>query len=114
MNSLNRQVAVVKPKEPYVDWVNSLPGMDEPVTIEFLNNDCTALLIPVYDNDIGSLKFIKRVYKEIFEIELNSWVTDKKYWPHKRPYALFREWFKIEIHSEVYDFGKGLVEVDEY
>ena len=114
MNSLNRQVAVVKPKEPYVDWINSLPGMDEPTTIEFLNNDCTALLLPLFDNDNRSLKFIKRVYKEIFEIELNSWIRDKKLWPQKRTHTLFCDWFRIEIHSEVYDFGKGLVEIDEY
>ena len=44
MYSINRQVAVIKPKEPYVDWINSLPGIDEPCDIEGLNNDCTALL----------------------------------------------------------------------
>lgn len=114
MNSLNRQVAVIKPKEPYVDWINSLPGMDEPTTIESLDNDCTALLLPHFDDDNDSMKFIKKIYRQIFDMELDSWSTDKKIWPQKRTYAIFCEWFKIEFHSEVYDFGEGLIENDEY
>jgi hypothetical protein len=115
MDTINRQVAVIKPTEPYVAWINSLPGMSEdPSTIESLNNDCTALLLPYFDDDEESLKFIKRIYKRIFEIELESWSTDKKAWPKKRDYALFRDWFKIEFHSEVFDFGEGSIEIDEY
>jgi hypothetical protein len=42
MYSVNRQVAIIKPKEPHVDWINSLPGVDEPSDIDELNCDCTA------------------------------------------------------------------------
>jgi len=115
MNSINRQVAVIKPKEPYVAWINSLPGMsDNPSTIESLNNDSTALLLPHFDDDEDSLKFIKQIFKKIFEMELEGWSSDTKEWPKKRNYALFREWFKIEFHSEVFDFGQGQIEIDEY
>lgn len=36
-------------------------------------------------------------------MELWAWHTDETYWPKKRNLALFREWFDIEIHSEVID-----------
>lgn len=114
MNSLNRQVAVLKPKEPYVAWINALPGMNQPSTIESLNNDCTAFLLPHFDDDGESLNFVKKIYRQIFEMELDSWSTDKRTWPQKRNYALFREWFQIEFHSEVYDFGEGPLETEEY
>jgi hypothetical protein len=114
MKSLNRQVAIIKPKEPYVAWINSRPGMDEPSTIESLNNDCTALLLPHFDDEEESLHFVKKHYRQIFKMELDSWSTDKKSWPKKINYALFREWFKIELHSEVFDLGQGPIEVDDY
>ena len=114
MDSINRQIAIIKPKKPYVNWINSLPGMDEPSSIESLNNDCTALLLPHFDDDDESLKFIKRIYRKIFEIELDSWSTGENAWPKKRTYDLFREWFKIEFHSEVFDFGKGAIGIDVY
>ena len=114
MNSINRQVAIIKPKKPYADWINSLPGADELSSIESLSNDCTALLLPHFDNRDESLKFVKKIYKQIFEMELDSWSTDEKLWPKKRNYGLFHEWFKIEFHSEVFDFGEGTIEIDEY
>jgi hypothetical protein len=84
MNSINRQVAIIKPKEPYVEWINSLNGTDEPYTIESLNDDCTALLLPHFDDDDESLEFIRNIYMEIFETELDSWSTDKNQWPKNR------------------------------
>ena len=49
MYSINRQVIVVKPKKPYIEWINSLPDMEDPIKIDELNNDCTSCLIPHFD-----------------------------------------------------------------
>ena len=114
MDSINRQIAIIKPKEPYVDWINSLPGIDEPCDIEELNNDCTALLLPHLDDDDESMRYIKKSYAKIFEFELDSWSTDKKTWPKKRNFSLFSKWFKIEFHSELFDIGNGNIEIEEY
>lgn len=43
MYSANRKVAIIKPKEPYLDWSNSLSGISIPCNIEELNHDCTML-----------------------------------------------------------------------
>jgi len=88
MNSINRQIAIIKPMKPYVDWINELPGSDEPYNIESLSNDCTALLLPQFDYQDESHKFIEKIYKRLFEIELDSWSTDKKAWPKNRTYNL--------------------------
>lgn len=85
-----------------------------PYSIESLANDCTVLLLPHFDDDDDSLEFIKKTYRQIFELELDSWSTDENTWPKKRTYSLFRKWFKIEFHSEVFDLGEGAIEIDEY
>ena len=113
MDSINRQAAVIKPKEPYLNWINSLPGAGKQLELEELNRDCTALLIPHFDDDDDSMKYIKGIYRKIFEIELDSWCTDENTWPKKRSYGLFLEWFRVEIHSEVFDFGKGIITIEE-
>jgi hypothetical protein len=114
MNSINRQVAIIKPKKPYADWISSLPGIDEEYSIESLSDDCTAILLPQFDNEEQSLNFIKKIYKKLFEIELASWNTDLKTWPKNRTYKIFCEWFKIEMHTEILDFGKDEILIEEY
>jgi hypothetical protein len=114
MYSINRQVAVIKPKTPYVDWINSLPDMDEQMDIEDLRTDCTAILLPHFDHDEASLKFIKSQYTKIFELELDSWSADKSAWPDKRNYPTFLKWFDIEFHSEILDFVEDAIEKEDY
>ncbi len=103
MYTINRQVAVLKPKEAYVRWVNSVIDPEDPCNISDLRNDCTAFLIPHFDDDSESLKYIEKIYKKIFEIELNGWSTDKGTWPKKFDLSLFQKWFYVEFHSEVFD-----------
>lgn len=113
MDSLNRQVAIIKPKEPYVNWINSLPGTVEQETVDNLQTDCTAVLLPHFDTDQESLNYVKKFYRTIFDYELYGWHTDENAWPQKRTFKLFQEWFNIEFHSEVIDFGKGPIVIEE-
>jgi hypothetical protein len=114
MRSINRQVAIIEPKEPYKKWINSLPNMNEPCDIDGLRKDCTAILLPHYNTDEESLKYVQSIFRNIFEIELDSWSTDKKTWPKKRNFKLFCEWFRVTFHSECFDFGKGPIEIEAY
>ena len=36
-------------------------------------------------------------------MELDGWHTNKKEWPQKRTYKMFKEWFRIDISTAVYD-----------
>jgi len=103
MDSINRSVAVIKPKQPLLDWLNALPDTDLPYMLADFQTDCTVLLLPEFDDDLQALKFIKKIYKGIFEKELDSFCTDPEYWPSKRDYKTFLLWFDIELHSEVFD-----------
>ena len=103
MDTINRSVAVVKPKQPFLDWLNALPDNEESFTLADLQTDCTVLLLPEFGNDLQAQKFIKKIHADIFERELDAFCTDPDWWPSKRDYKTFLRWFDIEHHSEVFD-----------
>jgi hypothetical protein len=103
MDTINRSVAVVKPKQPFLDWLNALPDSDQPFTLADIQTDCTVLLLPEFGDDLQAQKFIKKIYPDIFGRELDSFCTDPDWWPSKRDYKTFLRWFDIELHSEVLD-----------
>lgn len=107
MKSINRSVAVIKPKQPYVDWINQLPDTEEKLTVENLQSDCTAILIPEFDRPEESKAFISAMAESLFEEELRGWCMDEALWPKRRKNRMLWKWFEVEIHSEVFDAGKG-------
>lgn len=61
---INRSVAIIKPKQPFVDWANSVVD-EEQYSISDFSTDCSVILLPIFtlpsDNfeefkDIKSLK----------------------------------------------------------
>ncbi len=103
MDVINRAVAVIKPRQPFLDWAKSIPGPTDDVTLDELRTDCTAILIPDFDTPAESEAFIAGLAGDLFEMELESWDRDPTTWPEDRSYEAFREWFDIEIHSIVVD-----------
>jgi hypothetical protein len=103
MNLVNRSVAVIKPRQPLLDWLNALPDNVLLFTLTELRTDCTVLLIPEYDTDEKAFNFIKKIYLELFERELGAFCTDPDWCPAKRDYKTFLKWFDIGLHSEVFE-----------
>jgi hypothetical protein len=60
IDSINRSVAVIKPKQPFLDWLNALPDSEQPFTLTDLQTDCTVLLLPEFGNDHQAQKFISK------------------------------------------------------
>ena len=102
MREINRSLLVVRAKEPFLDWVNSLPDPAD-VTLEDLNNDRSAFLLPEYEEDRRKDYLLRKYFKEIFEEELNSWWMDQDDWPSQRDLKTFKKWFEVEFHSIVFD-----------
>lgn len=103
MYHVNRSVAVIKPKQPFFDWLKSTPDWDLDLTLDNLRVDCTALLVPEFDEPENAVSYIDDRFEQIFEMELSSWYEDKKLWPAKRDLQTFWEWFEVELHSVVVD-----------
>jgi hypothetical protein len=103
MNLINRGVVVIKPKEPFLDWVNRDLALSSLVTMEELRRDCTTILVP----DLGSLEaaldYVEPLKPRLFEMELEAWDRDPTNWPEERTSARFDAWFELEVHSMVWD-----------
>ncbi|MDD2580846.1 MAG: hypothetical protein PHR66_02515 [Desulfuromonadaceae bacterium] len=97
---VDRGVLVVKAKEPFREWLSLLPGSDH-LTIKEINDDCTAYLIPGFENDHERDHILKKVYSDVFVEQLVKRCIDEDRWPQKRTLTLFKRWFELEFHSVV-------------
>jgi hypothetical protein len=110
MHTIDRFVAIIKPKQPFLDWLESLPDWDLDMTLEKLRGDSNAYLVPEYDSTEQAMRYIERNHKAIFEWELWSWYTDETSWPEKLTPSVFRKWFDVEIYEMVIDLlGKHIM-----
>jgi hypothetical protein len=99
---VNRSVLIIRTKEPFRQWLRSLPEPED-VSLEEINHDNSVYLIPEYEDDNERDKLLKKFYLEIFEEQLEGWWLDEKDWPKSRNLGMFKKWFDVEFHSVVID-----------
>lgn len=109
---LNRSVVIVRVKEPFMQWVKSLPDSAD-VSRDIINQDNTAYLLPDLEHGFEEEELTAQFYNLIFEEQLNSWWTEKKEWPKKRDLETFKKWFDVEFHSAVLDLVDAPLQDDE-
>lgn len=109
---LNRSALVVKIKQPFLDWLRSLPEPAD-VTLEQVNSDNTVYLLSDFWSDDAQDETIEAFYDLIFEDQLNGWWTEKQDWPPERDFAMFKKWFDAELHSIVHDLVDAPLEDDD-
>ncbi|MGB6866229.1 MAG: hypothetical protein WBE11_11105 [Candidatus Aminicenantaceae bacterium] len=104
MKEIDRSILTVRAKEPFLDWLHSLPDPD-PVKyiLNEVNRDQSAYLLPEYEDDNKKESLLKKYFSKIFEEQLNGWWVDPDAWPSKRDLKTFKEWFDVEFHSVVLD-----------
>jgi hypothetical protein len=115
MSEINRSLIILRPKQPFLEWARSLDD-DSKVTLESLNEDSTAFLIPEIWQDSDQAAFLKTCYDILFEEQLEGWWTDEAAWPQARDSKMFLDWFEVEFHSLVFDMCNEpilAVEVEE-
>jgi hypothetical protein len=106
--TINRNLVVIEPTAAFLDWARRFPDPDPKLTLDELLEDNTAYLIPEQDGD--SATWLKRNFKNIFDMELDSWCTDRALWPKVRSFKVFKEFFSVHFCSIVIDLGKGLID----
>ncbi len=113
MNTIDRDVVVIKSKQPVVDWANRDLAYSPPVSMEELKHDCTVILIPETDNLEEALEQVESLKLRLFEMELEDWSRDPVTWPKNRTIELFDAWFDLEVHSLVFDTLGGPVSKED-
>ncbi|MCX6150862.1 MAG: hypothetical protein NTX22_10080 [Ignavibacteriales bacterium] len=111
MYALDRQLVVIKPKQPFYNWLKNINKRK--ISLEDIRGDCTAFLIPVSDNLSDAEKYIRSKFTEIFDMELSEWNIDEKLWPNDRTVEMFKEWFDVYFHSTIIDTVEKEILKDE-
>ena len=106
---INRSLLIVRAKEPFVKWINSLP---DPAMLsrQQVDRDNTAYLLPEYAHDGEQDEILVQFHDLIFQEQLSGWWTDESAWPSKRDLVTFKKWFDVEFHSAVLDLVDGPLE----
>ncbi len=74
---INRSIAIVKPKQSFVEWAYQLPDADFKVSLHELQIDCLSILISEYETNEEAKEYINELYEDIFEEELFGWCTEE-------------------------------------
>lgn len=100
-NYINRNAIVLKPLKPFFDWHNNLYPDDE-----IDEASCEANIYLVTDENDDVENWLKKKFDKFFMMELEDWHTNKKEWPQRRNYKMFKQWFHVEISTMIYDMEK--------
>jgi hypothetical protein len=105
---VNRGLVIATAKEPFREWLRSLPDPSD-VSLEEINEDRTAYLIPEFEDDDQRDRILRKFFISIFEDQLADWWTKEEDWPQKRDLRTFRKWFDIQFHAVVEDLVDGVL-----
>jgi hypothetical protein len=101
---LNREMLIVRLKQPFVDWINEAdPNPDRVhITLEDANEDSAVFLIHEYAcEDLEG--WLAQCYLPLFEEVLEQWYLVPTLWPQDRDLDLFKAWCEVEVHGIVID-----------
>ena len=99
---LNRCVVLIRPKEPFFQWLRTLPDPTE-LSLEEYDEDSTVYLLPDFEDEEGKEDVLAHFHDILFDEILNGWWTVEADWPQNRTLEMFKEWFACEFHSVVMD-----------
>ncbi|MCP9758978.1 VacJ [Aquitalea sp. S1-19] len=115
MYEVNRSLVLLKPRQPFLDWLCALPGSQpEEVSLKALRASANALLIPPADDMDMVAGFMSDRLSMLFEAELADWCADETLWPQQRDITLFQAWFDVEIHPIVTDLVDEALEREAF
>lgn len=112
MRTVNRSALIVRPREPYQQWVSGLNDGSADMT-ESIREECSVYLVSPDPREEEESAPIDLYYKRIFALELEAWHTDPSQWPPVRDYPTFKQWFDVEAQSIVADLESSRLLTEE-
>ena len=114
MYVIDRTVAIVHPKQPFLEWLNSISDVEHAHTIEQAGRECLTFLMPRYVTQDDAEEALKHLYEGILTVQLSMGCTDETRWPVDMSYDMFRRWFDVEFHSMVIDPFENPIQKEPY
>ncbi len=107
--TINRSSLIVRPKQPYIDWANSMNDGGPQADLDIMRKNPNPFLVDeIFCND-DIFHIIDEYWEIIFEIQLNSWMRDPDVWPEELTRDMFDNWFDYELFDMVWDItGKRI------
>lgn len=96
----NRMVLLLRPRSPFLEWVEVLGDEDDEGSSP---NEPVAFLIPLFDFWEDAEGWIRENHLLIFETVLWSWAGDSAAWPIDRSWDVFQSWFDVELFNAPWD-----------
>ncbi len=112
MKTINRMVVTLIPRQPYIDWANGFDDGGPNMEVESVY--ATSILISDSYDEFNYEEYLKRHYKELFEMELEAWMTDPDLWPKNRDYKTFSKWFRVVPSDAVLEMGRGPIRIEDF
>jgi len=103
---INRSVLVVRPKQPYVDWANSVDDDGSRADLACLRKQPHAYLVEDIDLLDEFAQLVDDNWEPIFQEQLDVWMRDPECWPERLTREMFLEWFDCELCTMVWDMPK--------
>ena len=100
MVTLNRSAIVVKPKQPFLDWLHATDPTSLELTLLNLTREPTICLIPECDTDEDVAEVLRELCEDIFEEQLAGWYINLAARPS---FDVFCRWFDYQHHSMLID-----------
>ena len=109
MEAINRFAIVVKPAQPFLDWLHRVDPTSAQLTLDDLSLEPTIYLLPECQGKEEAIECLREVCTEIFEEQLDGWYRVPSAWPAERDLHAF-EW---SLHSMIIDLGDDPIEHEE-
>jgi hypothetical protein len=115
MRVVNRTAISLIGETPFVKWMNSndADAAKGTITVARAKPYGTVVLLPEFELEEDIQEWVEDNASWLFEFQLASWTDDESLWPSNRDLRMFREWFRVDIHSVVVDAGEDDIDGEE-
>ena len=115
MRVVNRTAVTITGAQPYIDWMRQTDAdfNKGAVTVPRAKAYGSAFLLPEFELEEDLQEWVEENFSWLFEFQLSAWTEDESAWPAERDLKMFRDWFRIDIHSVVVDASDDDLDVEE-
>ena len=115
MRVVNRLAISLIGEAPFVAWTlaNDSGAGKGALTVARAQPFGTVILLPEFELEEDIQEWVEENVAWLFELQLEAWTEDESVWPANRDLPVFRQWFRVEIHSVVVDAGDDDIEGEE-
>ena len=103
MITINRTAIVVRPRQPFLNWLHRSDPTSWELNLEDLRREPTVYLLPECENEGEAREWLEEVCGRTFEEQLDGWYRVPSSWPGRRDLDAFDRWFEWSYHSAVVD-----------